>query len=78
LLENYEFEWQRMLHDALVEQDPERLKQRVAEAEAAVFVRLQDLARAPDSLTERHALQDASDALLALKTDALKFPHWKA
>ena len=78
LLENYKFEWQRMLHEALVEQDPERLKQRVAEAEAAVFLRLQDLAQAQDSLTERHALQDASDALLALKRDTLKFPHWKA
>ena len=66
-----------MLHEALVEQDPERLKERVAEAEAAVFVRLQDLAQAQDSLAERNALQDASKALLALKRDTLKFPRWK-
>ena len=67
-----------MLHEALVEQDPERLKERVAEAEAAVFLRLQDLAQVQDSPAERHALKDASEALLALKRDALKFPHWKA
>ena len=66
-----------MLHEALLEQDPERLKQRVAEAEV-VFLRLQDLAQAEDSPAERHALQDASEALLALKRDTLKFPHWKA
>jgi hypothetical protein len=65
-----------MLHEALLEQDPERLKQKVAEAEVAVFLRLQDLAQ--DSPAERHALQDASEALLALKRDTLKFPHWKA
>jgi hypothetical protein len=78
LVDDYKFEWQRMLHEALVEQDPERLKERVAEAEAAVFLRLQDLAQAQDSPAERNALQDASNALLALKIDMLKFPHWKA
>ena len=78
LVDDYKFEWQRMLHEALVEQDPERLKERVAEAEAAVFLRLQDLAQAQDSPAERNALQDASKVLLALKRDTLKFPHWKA
>ena len=78
LVEDYKFEWQQTLHEALVEQDPERLKERVAEAEVAVFLRLQDLSKAQDSPAERHALQDASEALLALKRDTLKFPHWKA
>jgi hypothetical protein len=78
LVDDYKFEWQRMLHEALVEQDPERLKERVAEAEAAVFLRLQDLAHTQDGPAERNALQDASRALLALKIDTLKFPHWKA
>lgn len=58
LLDDYKFEWQRMLHEALVEQDPERLKERVAEAEVAVFLRLQDLAQAQDSPAERNALQE--------------------
>ena len=78
VVDDYKFEWQRMLHEALVEQDPERLKERVAEAEAAVFLRLQDLAQTQNSPTERNALQEASKTLLALKRDTLKFPHWKA
>ena len=78
MVDDYKFEWQRMLHEALVEQDPERLKERVEEAEAAVFLRLQDLAQTQNSPTERNALQEASKTLLALKRDTLKFPHWKA
>jgi hypothetical protein len=78
VVDDYKFEWQRTLHEALVEQDPERLKERVAEAEAAVFLRLQDLAQTQNSPAERNALQEASKALLALKRDTLKFPHWKA
>ena len=78
MVDDYKFEWQRMLHEALVEQDPERLKERVEEAEAAVFLRLQDLAHTQDGPAERNALQDSSRALLALKIDTLKFPHWKA
>lgn len=67
-----------MLREALVEQDPEKLKERVDEAEAAVFLRLQDLAQTQDSSAERAALHDASKALLTLKTHGLKFPDWKA
>ena len=67
-----------MLHEALLEPDPEKLKERVAEAEAAVFLRLQDLAQAQDNSAERLALHDASDALLTLKRNTLRFPHWKA
>ena len=78
LEENYKFEWQRALHEALLEQDPEKLKERVAEAEAAVFLRLQDLALVQEASVERLALQDASEALLNLKTDGLKFPQWRA
>ena len=77
-MDDYEFEWQRVLNAALTEQDPERLRERVADAEAAVFLRLQDLARMPDSSVELRALQDASEALLVLKRDGLKFPSWNA
>lgn len=62
LAENSKFEWQRMLHKALIEQDPEKLKERVAEAEAALFLRLQDLAQTHDSSADRVALHDASEA----------------
>lgn len=77
LAEDYKFEWQRVLHEALVEQDPQKLKERVAQAEAAVFLRLQDLAQVQESSAESLALHDASEALLTLKRNGLKFPHWK-
>ena len=50
---------------------------RIVEAEAAVFVRFQALALVEEASVERLALQDASEALLNLKTDGLKFPQWK-
>jgi hypothetical protein len=71
------FEWQRVLHEALVEVNTEKLKGKVAEAEAAIFERLQALREGYDSAEERHALQDASNALLTLKREVLKFPDWR-
>jgi hypothetical protein len=71
------FEWQIVLHEALVEVNSEKLKGKVAEAEAAIFQRLQALRESSDSAEERHALQDASNALLTLKKEVLKFPDWR-
>jgi hypothetical protein len=76
-MDNYNFEWQQTLREALMERDPDRLRDRVAEAEAAVFLRLQDLGQAQGSFAERRALHEATETLLALKRDALKFPDWK-
>jgi hypothetical protein len=78
LAEDNRFEWQRVLDKALLEQNPKKLKERVVEAEAAVFLRLQDLALVEEASVERLALQDASQALLNLKSDGLKFPRWRA
>ncbi len=72
-----EFEWKKLVHEALVEVNPEKLKEKVSEAEAAIFQRLQALASTPDSSAELHALQDASNTLLVLKREVLKFPDWK-
>ena len=71
------FAWQRVLHEALVELNPDQLKEKVAAAEAAIFQRLQDLGQRPDDAEERHALHDASNALLTLKREVLKFPDWR-
>jgi len=71
------FVWQRILHEALVELDPEKLKGKVAEAEAVIFERMQDLGQGADDTDERHALQDASNSLLTLKREVLKFPDWR-
>jgi hypothetical protein len=75
--DHHEFEWKKTLQEALVEVNPEKLSEKVAEAEAAIFHRLQALDQSSSSSEERHALQDASNALLTLKREVLKFPDWR-
>jgi hypothetical protein len=70
-------EWKSVLQEALIEINPDKLREKVAEAEVAIFQRLQALGQSPDSAEERHTLQDASNALLALKREVLKFPDWR-
>jgi hypothetical protein len=71
--------WKVAVADALSEPSREKLSERIAAAEAAVFERLQVVATnflAP--LPEVRELCKASQALLALKTDVLKFPRLEA
>ena len=70
-------DWKRLVQQALVEVNPDKLKEKVGNAEAAIFQRLQVLERSSDSSAERHALQDASNTLLMLKREVLKYPDWK-
>lgn len=77
MAEEHKFEWESLLQDALVEQNAHKLKEKVVEAEAAIFLRLQALEQTSDSSAERQALRDASDTLLTLKRNRLKFPDWK-
>ncbi len=76
-LDNNKFEWQKPLREALVEPNPDKLKERVAEAESVIFLRLQALAQSSNGAVEKQALQDASQLLLSLKKGALKFPDWR-
>jgi hypothetical protein len=69
-------EWQKHVQAALVEVDEERLPQKVADAEAAIFQRLQELGDALDTTGERLALEEASRSLLVLKREILKYPGW--
>jgi len=64
----------------LVEPDPKKLLERIHAAEAAIFNRLQDLARSdsPDHRAEQQATADALSALRVLKRDKLQFPDWKS
>lgn len=71
------FEWQKPVREALLELDPERLKQKVANAEAAIFERLQVLSRDNGTAEERQALQDATNSLRVVKREVLKFPDWQ-
>jgi hypothetical protein len=74
---NLKFDWQRMLHEALVEVNPEKLRAKVAQAEAAIFERLQTMGQDSSDSEERNALRDASNSLLTLKREVLKFPDWR-
>jgi hypothetical protein len=55
-----------------------KLKQKIAEAEAAIFERLQALSDGKTISDERQALDDATKALRVVKRGVLKFLDWRA
>ena len=61
--------WQKPYLDAMLEMNPERLKDRVASAEAAIQLRLRELPDSPDSKAERQFLVDARNGLSVLKKE---------
>jgi len=71
------FEWQSVVQQALVELDPEKLRAKIAEAESLIFVRLQAIGQDVSKNEEKNALHDASNTLLTLKREVLKFPDWR-
>src|SRR5258708_3082387 len=64
--------WQKPYLDAMLETYPDRLKDRVASAEAALQLRLRELADSPDSQAERQCLADAPNGLLVLKKETAR------
>ena len=52
-------EWQKIFQEALVEVNPEKLKEKIAESEAAIFQRLQALQPGPDHVEELRGQDDA-------------------
>src|ERR1700682_6330586 len=60
---------QKPYWDAMLEMNPDRLKDRVASAQAAIQLRLRELADSPDSQAERQCLADARNGLLVLKKE---------
>jgi hypothetical protein len=71
-------EWSLKYGEALLEADPKKLAERVAEAETAIFGRLQQLSRAQDGHAEREAIEDAIRALRVIKRERLDFPDWES
>jgi hypothetical protein len=69
-------EWSLKYREARLEADPKKLAERVAEAETAIFGRLQQLSRTQDGHAERQAIEDAIRALRVIKRDRLNFPDW--
>jgi hypothetical protein len=71
-------EWKTPYQGALLEADPKKLAERVAEAEVAIFKRLQQLNRSQDGHVEREAIEDAIRALRVIKRYRLNFPDWES
>ncbi|PYV72367.1 MAG: hypothetical protein DMG96_26340 [Acidobacteria bacterium] len=70
-------EWQPEHLAALLELDSEKLRERVAAAETAIFNRLQAISQGSNHTAERQAIEDALASLRVLKRDNLGFPDWK-
>jgi hypothetical protein len=62
--------WQKPYLDAMLEMNPDRLKDRIASAEAAIQLRLRELPDSPDSQAERQCLTDARNGLSVLKKES--------
>jgi hypothetical protein len=71
------YAWSQTFSQAVKEKDPQKLQEKVAAAEAAIFNRLQDLAQGNGAEIEIIALREASNIILSLKTDVLRFPDWR-
>ena len=70
-------EWQHEYQTALLELDTEKLRERVAAAETAIFDRLQAISQGSNHTAERQAIEDALASLRVLKRDNLGFPDWE-
>ena len=68
-------EWQRLYQKVLSENDPERLPEAIARADAAIQLREKQLTEGSQDEAERRAIADARVALRILKVKHL--PGWK-
>ena len=66
--------WKQRYRDVLLEFDPSKLTSLVADAETAIFVRLQSLPNGPEAQDERRDIEDAVSALYTIKKEILRFP----
>lgn len=64
-------EWQKPCQEALMELDHEKLRERIATAEAAIVSRVRAMPDAPASSGERRAIDDAMTILRTLKRECL-------
>ena len=70
-------EWQQPYHAALLEVDPKKLAERIADTETAMFKRLEQLSQSQESqdgYAEREAIQDAITVLRVIKRETLALP----
>jgi len=70
-------DWQRPVQAALVELDKDKLKARVAAAEAAIFERQQAISQSRDHHAEREAIEYCLANLRVVKREILEYPDWQ-
>ena len=68
--------WQREFEAALLEGDPQTLRQRVDAAETAIFLRSQALVGNAQGHAERQAISDAIRTLRSIQKEKLGYPDW--
>ena len=68
--------WHREFEAALLEADPQTLRQRVDAAEAAIFLRLQALVESAQGHAEQQAISDAIRTLRTIQREKLGYPDW--
>jgi hypothetical protein len=64
--------WQIPYVEALTEFNPQRLPNRVCEAETAINLRMSQIPTSVEGAVERQALADACNALLSIRRETLK------
>jgi hypothetical protein len=74
MADHHSSSWKESYLAALKESDVEKLTQLVHAAEAAIFLRLQELAGSADHHEERSEINVACAALLSIQIDKLGFP----
>ena len=70
-------EWQSVLEEIKLENDPEKLTQKLQEVEGVILERLQVLHQKSDDRKEQEALKEALFTLRIIKRDKLGFPDWQ-
>lgn len=68
--------WQREFEAALGERDPQKLRQCIDAAEAAIFLRLQTLTDNPQTHAEQEAISEAIRTLRTFQKEKLGYPDW--
>jgi hypothetical protein len=66
--------WYELYQAARLELHPEKLKDKIAAAETAIFARFQEIANETDHSEERASLDDALNAIRVLQTQRLGYP----
>lgn len=69
--------WQQLFREAVIELDRDKLKERIAAVELAIFQRQQEINGNPNCEAERQSIEDALKTLLALQREILGFPNWE-